>query len=375
AWFRFNEATGSKLLVDSSENAAPHDANLLGSPVSGGTSFIDGAGIFDGGSALRSNLILNPATVGSGPSAGFTVEAVVRRRTGVAGNHVLVSQTDVDGVGRAILGVNENGTIYSQIGVGTLTVDGNPTVPAERKEADEKLDADRWAHLVLVVDQGVSGSSGRPAEIRWYLDGKKIGSSSDGVNPDGSSFAKDFLLEPSNGIWVIGAAKSQLSEFWKGDIDDIVVYQKLLDDPNSDGNVSDSTVAAHHAGWYAKTSGILSFTASSSVVNTNGSVQFIVRTGSDVTSATIDNGGGPVSLSQGVGHVTVSPGATTTYRLTATGPGGVTYTRDLPITYQQLTVPVILGLEKTTLPTTGKVRVHWRVSPGAFTTPVELLVE
>lgn len=371
AWFRFNEATGSKLLVDSAENATPHDANLLGSPVSGGTSFIDGAGIFDGGSAVRSNLILNPATIGSGPRAGFTVEAVVRRRAGIAGNHVLLSQTDQDGVGRAILGVSEAGTIYSQVGVGTLTVDGNPTVPAERKEADEKLETDRWAHLVLVVDPGITGTPGT-AEIRWYLDGRKIGSSIDGTNPDGSFFAKDFLVEPSTGIWVIGSAKSQLSEFWKGDIDDIAIYPTLLDDPNADGDVADSTVTAHHTAWYARTSGILSFKASSTVVNTGGSVEFTIRTGADVTSVSIDNGVGTVPLVNGVGTITVSPSATTTYRLTATGSGGATYTRDLPVTYQQLTVPVILGLEKTTLPGAGLVRVHWRVSPGSFDTPVTI---
>ncbi|RYD23940.1 MAG: hypothetical protein EOP88_02225, partial [Verrucomicrobiaceae bacterium] len=371
AWFRFNEVTGSSLLADSAENAIPHDGILLGQSVSGGTSFIDGAGAFEGGSSQRAISILNPAAVGTGPRAGFSIETIVRRRVNAAGNHVLVSQTDENGIGRVILGINEAGTIYSNVGVTALTAEGAPTVPIERKEADEKLETDRWAHLVVVVDPGITGTPGT-AEIRWYLDGKKIGTTLDGVNPGGSTFTKDFLIEPSTGNWIISAAKTQLSEFWKGDIDDIAIYPNLLDDPDKNGNTTDSTIAAHHAAWYARTSGILSFSASSTTVSSGGSVEFTVRTGADVTAVSIDNGVAPITLDHGVGTVSVSPGATTTYRLTATGPGGVSYTRDIVVTYQQLTLPVILGLEKTTLPATGKVRVHWRVSPGAFATPVTI---
>ncbi|RYD49538.1 MAG: hypothetical protein EOP85_01420, partial [Verrucomicrobiaceae bacterium] len=371
AWFRFNDAAGSSLLADSAENAAPHDGALLGSAVGGGSSFIDGAGAFEGGSSHRTSLIFNPASVGTGPRAGFSVEAVVRRRASSAGNHVLVSQTDQDGVGRVVLGVNEAGTIYSNVGVTALTAEGAPSVGVERKEADEKLETDRWAHLVIVVDPGVPGTPGT-AEIRWYLDGKKIGTTLDGVNPDGTTFTKDFLVEPSNGNWIIGAAKTQLSEFWKGDIDDLAIYPDLLDDPDRNGDTADSTVAAHHAAWYARTSGILSFKASATTVSTGGTVEFTVRTGADVTAVSIDNGVGTVPLIDGVGTITASPTATTTYRLTANGAGGVTTTRDIVVNYQQLTLPVILGLEKTTLPGSGQVRVHWRVSPGAFSTPVTI---
>ncbi|GAA5129477.1 hypothetical protein JIN84_03390 [Luteolibacter yonseiensis] len=372
AWFRFNEFAGSTLLTDSSESAAPHDGSLLGSPVTGGTSFIDGTGAFEGGSAVTSNPILNIGTLAAPDlRKGFSVETVVRRRTGASGNHVLVSQTDVNGVGRAILGISENGTIYSQVGVATPTAEGAPNVPAERKEADEKLDTDRWAHLVLVVDAGLTGTPGT-AEIRWYLDGVKIGSSLDGVNPDGSSFTKDFILETSNGNWVIGSGKSLSSEFWKGDIDDVAIYPKLLDDPNGDGDVADSTVAGHHSSWYAKTSGIISFKGSSPTVTTGGEVVLTVRAGADVNQLSID--GVNVELHDGVGTYSVFPTATKTYRATATGTGG-TYTQDFTVTYQQLTAPVILGFEKTTLPGTGQVRLHWRVSPGAFPTPTTITLD
>lgn len=374
AWFRFNEFAGSSLLTDSSESATPHDGALLGSPVTGTSSFIDGVGAFEGGSAVTSNPILNIGTLAASDiRKGFSVETVVRRRAGAAGNHVLVSQTDVNGVGRAILGIGENGTIYSQVGVAVPTAEGAPNVAAERKEADEKLDTDRWAHLVLVVDAGLTGTPGT-AEIRWYLDGVKIGSSLDGANPDGSTFTKDFILETSNGNWVIGSGKSLSSEFWKGDIDDVAIYPKLLDDPNGDGNVADSTVSGHHSAWYAKTAGIISFKGSSATVTTGGTVNLTVRAGADVSQVSIDNGVGIVPLVNGIGTVSVSPSATTTYRATAVGTGGP-YTQDVTVTYQQLTAPVILGFEKTTLPATGKVRLHWRVSSGAFTTPTTIVLD
>lgn len=374
AWFRFNESAGTRLVTDSADNATPHDGALLGTPVNGAAGFIDGAGAFDGGSAVTSNPILNIGTLAAADShKGFSIEATVRRRAGAAGNHTIVSQTDVNGVGRAILGISEAGAIYSQAGVAVPTAEGAPNVPSERKEADEKLETDRWAHLVLVVDAGITGTPGT-AEIRWYLDGKKIGTSLDGVNPDGSTFTKDFILETSSGNWVIGSGKSLSSEFFKGDIDDVAIYQKLLDDPNGDGNVADSKVAAHEASWYAKTTGILSFKGSAVAVNTGSSVILTVRAGADVSSVSIDNGVGNVPLVNGVGTVSVTPSATTTYRATATGTGG-TYTQDFAVTYQQLTAPVILGFEKTTLPTTNQVRLHWRVSAGAFTTPVTIALD
>lgn len=373
AWFRFNENAGSRLLVDSAENAVPFNGTLLGSPVTGASGFIDGAGAFEGGSAVTSNPIFNPGALAGSPRKGFSIETVVRRRASVAGNHILVSQTDVNGVGRAILGISENGTIFSQIGVATPTAEGAPNVPAERKEADEKLEVDRWAHLVLVVDAGIAGTPGT-AEIRWYLDGRKIGSSLDGVNPDGSTFTKDFVLETSSGNWVIGSAKSLASEFWKGDIDDVAIYPKLLDDPNGDGDVADSKVVTHHGSWYAKTAGILSFKGSTALVSTGGSVILTVTAGADVSSVSIDNGVGNVPLVNGIGTVSVTPSANTTYRATATGTGGP-YTRDFTVAYQQLTAPVILGFEKTSLPTTNQVRLHWKVSAGAFATPTTITLD
>jgi hypothetical protein len=367
AWYRFNETAGSQLFVDSAENGAPHNGHLLGSVLSGADGFIDKAGAFEGASAVVGGNILNPGSSTPVPVApitprqGFTIEAIVKRETGINGNHVLISQTDLDGTGRVILGVTEGGRIYSQLAGG----------PNQRKDADEKLPDNVWSHFVLVVDAGTETPG--TADIRWYLDGKKIGSSLDGTNPDGSTFNANFLLEASAGNWVFASAKNLASEFWKGDIDEVAVYPKLLDDPNGDGDGADSRIAAHHGAWYPETSGILDFRASAPTVVTGSSVELVAKVGSDVTAVSID-GIGNVPLVDGIARVTVSPTATTTYQVTAGGTGP-SYTKDFTVVYQQLTVPIIQGLEATTLPSTNKVRIHWNVTAGDFPTPVNVKVK
>jgi len=367
AWYRFNEGAGSQLFVDSAENAAPHNGHLLGSVLSGADGFIDKAGAFEGASAVVGGNILNPGNFTPvpvdpvTPRQGFTIEAIVKRETGINGNHVLIAQTDLDGSGRVILGVTENGRLYSQLAGG----------PNQRKDADDKLPDNTWSHLVLVVDAGTQTPG--TAEVRWYLDGKKIGSTLDGINPDGSTFTADFLLEASAGNWVFASAKNLASEFWKGDIDEVAIYPKLLDDPNGDGDAADSRIAAHRNSWYSETYGILDFRASASTVVSESSVELVAKVGSDVTTVTID-GIGNVPVADGIARVTVIPTATTTYQLTATGPG-VSYTGEYTVEYQQLTVPVIQGLEATTLPSANKVRIHWNVTAGDYPTPTSVKVK
>jgi len=367
AWYRFNESLGSQLFVDSAENAAPHNGHLLGQVLSGADGFIDKAGAFKGASAVVGGNILNPGNSTPvpldpvTPRKGFTIEAIVKRETGINGNHVLIAQTDANGTGRVILGVTENGRLYSQLAGG----------PNQRKDADDRLLDNVWSHLVLVVDAGTETSgtvTPGTAEIRWYLDGKKIGSTLDGTNPDGSLFNPNFLLEASDGNWVFASAKNQASEFWKGDIDEVAVYPKLLDDPNGDGDIADSRIAAHHGAWYAETNGILDFRASATTVVTASTVELVAKVGSDVTAVDI-SGFGNVPVVDGFARVTASPTATTTYQLTATGVG-VSYTADFTVEYQQLTVPVIQGFEATARPTTNEIRYHWSLTAGDYPTPV-----
>ncbi|MDB6079357.1 MAG: LamG protein, partial [Akkermansiaceae bacterium] len=347
AWYRFNDAPGSSLVVDSAPNSVNHDGVLFGALIAGSTGFIDGAGSFLGASAVTGSSILNPGLLVPGEThGGFTVEAVVRHKAGSTANEVLLAQTDVNGTGRIILGVQPDGTLYTNLAGGTSRL------------ASDKLQPGLWGHVVLVAD--AAGQT-----IRWYLDGKPIGSIS----------GPDVILEASDGNWVIGSAKTLAGNFLNGDIDDVAVYPSLLDDPDKNGDFTDSRVQAHRNGWYAKTSGILYFGSSVAAVSTGQSAELTVKVGSDVTAVSIDHGVGTVPVVDGTAKVTVTPTATTAYRVTATRSGGAASTADATVTYQQVTAPVVLGFEATTLPSTSQVRLHWSVSAGDVTTPVTVVAK
>ncbi len=285
AWFRFNEPESSTLFVDSADNAAPHNGRPHGSGLSSGSGFIDGSLVLNGAGAVVSNLILNPSAAAD---PGYTIETIILRHTGnTAATPSIVSQTDRNGIGRFQLVATEDGSIVSLF-------------ENTRREADEKLPADSWAHLVLVVD-------GINAQLRWYLDGELIGST-DGLDDP-------VFLESSEGDWVFGAGKGLAGNYWKGEFDDIVIYDHLLDDPDGDGNLDDSLIAAHRDAWWGETSGLIHFGSSSPVIVKGDSAELIVKTGPDVTSVTIDNGVGTLTPVNGIAKVVVSPETTTTYQV------------------------------------------------------------
>jgi hypothetical protein len=371
AWYRFNELAGSRLVIDSAPNLTPHNGVVQGPSVTGASGFIDGAAAFEAGSAVIGSNIFDPGSfvavpADGTPRKGFTIETVVRRRPGPNGNKVIVSQTDLNGTGRAILGVSENGIIYSNLPGG------------ERKEADVRLPVNVWSHLVLVVDTGTEEEG--TSEIRWYLDGVKIGTTTDGLNPGGATFDPNIVPENSEGNWIIGSSKSLSAEFWKGDLDEVVIYPSLLDDPDGDGDTIDSRIGTHRNAWYGLTKGIIQFDAVATSVKTGESTQLRIKVGPDVTEASIDQGVGPVSIVDGEALVTVTPSATTTYTLTATTPDG-DVTATASVTYNQLTVPVVYGYEATWLPASEelelpeRVRLHWLVTAGDFSTPTTVVLK
>lgn len=350
AWFRFNDSTGSQLIADSAENGAPHNGRIYGQPVSGSTGFGDGAALFDGGSGIISNTILDPGIL----LTGFTVEAVVQRAPGVVGaNPVVIAQRGT--TGRIALSSSADGKIISDIGAGTA------------KHADAKLNNDRWAHVAVVADAAHH-------ELRWYLDGVLAGSSADGLNPDGSAFDPNVTLEAATGEWIIGLGKALSGNFWKGKIDDIAIYDRVLDDPNGDNDTADSRIPLHRNAWWGQTTGLLDFSASKSTVNSGDEVNLIANVGADITSVTIDNGVGAVSLSNGTASAPVNPTVTTTYQVTATGPGG-SVTRSITVTALQYQAPIVKGFEVTKLGTPGFVRLHWKVSEGEAANPTTLSIK
>ncbi|MCW1923121.1 LamG domain-containing protein [Luteolibacter arcticus] len=350
AWFRFNDQTGSQLIADSAENATPHNGRIFGQTISGSSGFVDGAALFDGGNGIISNTILDPGNL----TTGFTVEAVLRRAPGVVGgNPVVLAQRG--STGRLFLTSPADGKLISDIGGG------------EAKHSDGKLHDNQWAHVAVVVDR-------QHTEVRWYIDGVLAGSSADGQNPDGSTFNSNFTVESATGEWIIGLGKALAGNHWKGHIDELAVYDRVLDDPNGDTNHADSRIAIHRDAWWSETAGLLDFSASKPLVNSRDPVQLITKVGADITSVTINNNVGNVPIVNGTATITVNPAATTTYQVTATGPGG-DITSTVSVTALQYQAPIVKGFAATKLGTAGQVRLHWKVSEGEAPNPTTISIK
>jgi hypothetical protein len=352
AWFRFNEKSGSGLIVDSAENAAPHNGKPTNTPVSGFAGFVDGAARFPGTSGIVTKHILNPGNL----EKGFSVETLVKRFNDTTrSTRVIVGQQDLDGTGRVILNSHSTGRISTNLG------------QAIRKDADATLAAEGWAHLVMVVDVV-------NLEIRWYLDGQWVGSTKDGLNPDGSSFDPNFLLESSTGAWTIAAPKSLTQDFWNGEIDDIAIYDYLLDDPDNNPQTADSKVQSHREAWWSFSKGLLEFSTANTTVTAGDPATFHIRVGADVTSATLAPDGIAIPLVNGAADVTVTPTSSGIYQLTTHSPAG-SETRTLELTALQRQAPTVRGFEASRLETPNRTRLHWRADQGEAPNPTTITLK
>jgi len=100
-----------------------------------------------------------------------------------------------------------------------------------------------------------------------------------------------------------------------------------------------------------------SFTASPAAVPAGGSIQLQWAT-TDATLVSIDNGVGPVAAD---GSLSLSPAATTTYRLTATGLGG-NDSRELTVTVLQPPVIAGFGSSPTSVLAGESATLNWATS-------------
>jgi hypothetical protein len=348
AWYRFNEVAGSRHLVDSAENPVPNNGSVKGETIAGGSGFIDSAGVFSGSATVLNRQILNPGSADPAVPKGFTVELVVKHSSASAGDGVIISQQDINGTGRQIVTVAPDGTLSTVLG-GTT------------RNSKAKLVPDAWSHVAFVVDPD-------RGQFRWYVNGKLA----DTVSPSAG-----ITPEATEGGWVIGSGKNLASNLFKGQIDEFAVFGELLDDLDRDGDLADSRISDHYQAWYQQTKGIISFRGAASTVVTGTPLDLLSLVGADVTSVTIDNGIGSVAIGadRSANTLGVLPTASTIYTLTATGGNGESYSASFNLTYNQLTLPVILGFEATSLPSPDgvepdKVRLHWAATPGDFATPV-----
>ena len=295
AYYRFEEAVGATTLVDSSGNGLDIDYSApIGTTQIGEPGAIGLAALFNADGSLLTPLVLDPSL------GDFSMEAIIRADSpGAAGTVVLANQDGTAGPGRSNLVVNGNRAITTYIGGATLL--------SGRTATDGGFD-----HLLVTYDQSAVAGGVDPT-IRIFVNGEETAT---GL----------FVVEPANGGWVIGSHKSQASQFFSGLIDEVAIYDKRLDDPNGDGNVSDSRVSAHFKEYLADSETLIDFSSDVPYLDGGQSGELSWFVSPALSSLTIDDGSGPVDVTADTidcnGTLSVSPAVSTTYTLTGSGPLG-----------------------------------------------------
>jgi hypothetical protein len=215
----------------------------------------------------------------------------------------------LDAGNRPNLVCNQNGT---GVGRTDLFISGD-LVPTSyfggtAQTADTPIFEENWAHLVMVVANTPDGDPATNADytVRYYFDGQLIGTVA-GVN-----------VETATGNWVLGSHKTQISGFLAGLMDEVSFYDYALDDPNGDGDTSDSKIPAHFAAYTAHGAPLLSFGARPISIGPGDTATLHVVVGGSAQSVEIDDGSGtpiPVNPVDGAATIDVTPTATTTYTL------------------------------------------------------------
>ena len=336
AYYRFEEAVGATTLVDSSGNGLNIDYSApIGSTQIGESGAIGLAAAFNADGSLLTPLVLDPSV------GDFSMEAIIRVDSlGAAGTVVLANQDGTAGLGRSNLVVNGNRAITTYI--------GGATVLSGRTATDGVFD-----HLLVTYDQSAVVGGVDPT-IRIFVNGEETA----------TGF---FVAEPANGGWVIGSHKSQASQFFSGLIDEVAIYDKRLDDPNGDGDVSDSRVSVHFKEYLADSETLVNFASDVPYLESGQSGELSWFVSPALTSLTIDDGSGPVDvLTQTTdcnGALLVSPTSTTTYTLEGTGPIG---TERLMVTVLVDEAAVVNSFTSSfnLVPVGGSTTLSWDVTNG-----------
>lgn len=215
AYYRFEEAADAVEVADSS--AHNHTSEFVNGVSFGHPGRYGSAGFFAANFQGYVNLpfLLNP---GSGEA--FSVEAWTTSPLFTSEpDSVLVAQKDSEGTGRSILFYSGSGNDQfvsflkgaQRRGTESITVEDNT-----------------WYHIVLTY-------SPDDFTLRFYVNGVALGES-----------VLDSHPESSQGGWVIGSHKGNAGQYTNGLIDEVAIYDYRLDDPNGDGDTSDSRVTVHY---------------------------------------------------------------------------------------------------------------------------------
>jgi len=291
AYYRFEEAVGATAIADSSGNNFGGDVNV-GAVTFGDAGLFGNSGGFAGDASILTTLLLDP-------SAGdFSVEALINP-SALGGTQVFVSNQDGTGLGRSnLITINANGVFRSFVG-GAAT------------DTEPIFENNSWYHVVLTYDRSAADLG--ETTVRLYVNGELLGSSL-------------VVAEPADGGWVIGSQKLQDNSFYNGLIDELSIWDIRLDDPDGDGDESDSLVANHYKEFLAAADVLLEFDTDTEFISSGGSATLSWSVSPALTSLTVDDGTGPVDVLgttvDCIGSLVVSPTADTTYTLTGTSPVG-----------------------------------------------------
>ncbi|MDB4296856.1 LamG domain-containing protein, partial [Akkermansiaceae bacterium] len=335
AYYRFEEAAGATTLVDSSGNgldidySAPIGTTQLGEPGAIGL-----AALFNTDGSILTPLLLDPSV------GDFTIEAIVRADSPEPAGSVVVSNQDgTGGPGRSNLVVDGGRRITTYIGGLTVLSGRTATV-------------DSFDHIIATYDQSAAG--GGDPTIRIFINGEETGSGT-------------LVAEAANGGWVIGSHKSQASQFFSGIIDEVAIYGKRLDDPNGDGDVSDSRVTAHFKEYLADSDTVINFSSDVRYLDGGQSGELSWFVSPALTALTVDDGSGPLDvLAQTVdcnGVLSISPTVTTTYTLEGTGPLG-TESLEVTIVVDEPAVVNSFSASFAEVPAGSSATLSWDVTNG-----------
>ncbi len=291
AYYRFEEAPGATTLVDSSVNGFDIDNSVpAGTTVLGSDGAVGSAVTFNGDGYLVSPLNLD-TSVGD-----FTIEAIIKRTPGAPEGVVIANQDGNLGPGRSNLLFNGGGFI--------TTFSGGATTNSGIINTGESFD-----HVILTFDQSVV-AEGLDPTFRFFINGVEAGTGT-------------AIPEAANGSWVIGANKILTTQFFNGVVDDVAIYGSRLDDPNGDGDSSDSKIGEHYKGFLSDSITLGSFGSSLTYLDSGKSAKLNWLVSPELSSLTLDDGTGPIDvLAQtidGEGSIMVSPTETTTYILSGIG--------------------------------------------------------
>ena len=265
AYWRFEEDAGAAVLEDESGNG--HESVAINNAVTGQEGAIGKAIEFNGVDAtVELNFQFNPADpegdgVGVGPG-DFSIELFIKPTEVANAPRVILAQQNGRGLGRS----NFLLTVLD-LRIGSF-MGGATTASAVRPEPNT------WYHVIMTYD----GTPGQET-IRFYINGEFAGASDPGSR----------VAESADGNWIIGSHKSQANSFYAGLVDELSFYDYRLDDPDGDGDTSDSKVQSHYEAAMGELVPCTGMTVSCGVDIDSGSVQIQVSTEPEGCSCTVAN--------------------------------------------------------------------------------------